>query len=109
VLSHWIVEYPRYSDCVTALLAGRIDAVTTNAVILAGYVARNPELLKLVGNPFTTERYGIGLRKGDPAGRSAVADAIRDMIDSGAWLDSLRRNLGPSGYPLPTPPTVTER
>lgn len=104
-----LVEYPRYPDCVTALLAGQVDAVTTDAVILAGYVTQNPELLRVVGTPFTEERYGIGLRKGDPAGQSALDSAIEDMISSGDWLRSLRQNIGPSGYPLPAPPAVTER
>jgi glutamate transport system substrate-binding protein len=104
-----LVEYPRYSDCVTALLAGQVDAVTTDAVILAGYVAQNPELLRVVGKPFSEERYGVGLRKGDTEGQAAVNDALRDMIASGAWLESLRRNIGPSGYPLPPPPKVTEQ
>jgi glutamate transport system substrate-binding protein len=104
-----LVEYPRYGDCVTALLAGEIDAVTTDGVILAGYVTQNPELLRLTDKPFSTERYGIGLRKGDPAGRSALDDALQRMIDSGAWLESARRNIGPSGYSLPEPPTVTPR
>lgn len=104
-----LVEYPRYPDCVTALLAGQVDAVTTDAVILAGYVTQNPELLKVVGKPFSTERYGVGLRKGDTAGQDAIDDAIQEMIDSGQWLDSLRTTIGPSGYPLPGPPTVSER
>ncbi|WP_410594519.1 glutamate ABC transporter substrate-binding protein [Amycolatopsis sp. lyj-23] len=104
-----LVEYPRYSDCVTALLAGQIDAVTTDAVILAGYVARDPELLKIVGKPFSKENYGIGLRKGDTQGVAAVDDAIRKMISSGEWLRSLNANIGPSGYPLPPPPEVTSK
>ncbi|TVT23939.1 glutamate ABC transporter substrate-binding protein [Amycolatopsis acidiphila] len=104
-----LVEYPRYPDCVTALLAGQVDAVTTDGVILAGYVTQNPELLKVVGKPFSTERYGIGLRKGDAEGLHALDDAIQQMVSSGKWLDSLRVNLGPSGYPLPAPPAVTER
>lgn len=104
-----LVEYPRYPDCVTALLAGQVDAVTTDGVILAGYVTQNPELLKVVGKPFSTERYGVGLRKGDTEGRHAIDDAIQQMINSGKWLDSLRTNIGPSGYPLPAPPAVTER
>ncbi|HVV11789.1 glutamate ABC transporter substrate-binding protein [Amycolatopsis sp.] len=104
-----LVEYPRYPDCVTALLAGQVDAVTTDGVILAGYVTENPELLKVVGKPFSTERYGIGLRQHDPDGQAALDRAIEKMISSGTWLDSLRRNIGPSGYPLPAPPTVTER
>lgn len=102
-----LVEYPRYPDCVTALLAGQVDAVTTDAVILAGYVAQNPELLRVVGKPFSTERYGIGLRKGDTEGQAALGTAIKKMISSGAWEDSLTRNIGPSGYKLPPPPEVT--
>ncbi|WAL64735.1 glutamate ABC transporter substrate-binding protein [Amycolatopsis cynarae] len=104
-----LVEYPRYPDCVTALLAGQVDAVTTDGVILAGYVTQNPELLKVVGKPFSQERYGVGLRRNDPEGRAAVAGAIQRMIDSGAWLTALKATIGPSGYPLPAPPTVTER
>ncbi|MDQ7805743.1 glutamate ABC transporter substrate-binding protein [Amycolatopsis sp. A133] len=104
-----LVEYPRYSDCVTALLAGQIDAVTTDAVILAGYVARDPELLKIVGKPFSKENYGIGLRKDDTQGVAAVDDAIRKMISSGEWLRSLNANIGPSGPQLPPPPEVTPK
>jgi glutamate transport system substrate-binding protein len=104
-----LVEYPRYSDCVTALLAGQIDAVTTDAVILAGYVARDPELLKIVGKPFSKESYGVGLRKDDTQGVAAVDDAIRKMISSGEWLRSLNANIGPSGYQLPPPPEVTAK
>ncbi|MEU3626324.1 ABC transporter substrate-binding protein [Amycolatopsis coloradensis] len=104
-----LVEYPRYQDCVTALLAQQVDAVTTDDVILAGYVAQNPELLRVVGKPFSAEKYGVGLRKGDDEGRAAVARAIQKMISSGDWLASLNRNIGPSGYRIPPPPQVTER
>jgi glutamate transport system substrate-binding protein len=104
-----LVEYPRYPDCVTALLAGQVDAVTTDAAILAGYVTENPPLLKVVGKPFSTERYGIGLRKGDTEGQRAINDAIRKMISGGAWLASLNTNIGPSGYRIPPAPQVTEQ
>ncbi|GAA3544825.1 glutamate ABC transporter substrate-binding protein [Amycolatopsis ultiminotia] len=104
-----LVEYPRYPDCVTALLAGQVDAVTTDAVILAGYVAQNPELLRVVGHTFSTERYGIGIRKGDLEGRQAVDDAIAKMVSGGDWLRSLQANIGPSNYPLPQPPEITEK
>jgi glutamate transport system substrate-binding protein len=103
-----LVEYPRYPDCVTALLAGQVDAVTTDAVVLAGYAAEHPELMKVVGKPFSLERYGVGLRKGDTDGVARINEAIRKMISSGAWLNSLTRNIGPSGYELPPPPKVTQ-
>ncbi|MFF0147343.1 amino acid ABC transporter substrate-binding protein (PAAT family) [Amycolatopsis sulphurea] len=104
-----LVEYPRYPDCVTALLAGQVDAVTTDAAILAGYAAQNPELLRVVGRTFSAERYGIGLRRGDLDGRQAVDEAIRQMISDGDWQRSLQANLGSSNYPLPQPPEITEK
>ena len=58
-------QYDTYSACVEALKNGAIDAVTTDEVILAGYAAQSPGLFKIVGEPFSEERYGIGLKKGD--------------------------------------------
>jgi glutamate transport system substrate-binding protein len=104
-----LVEYPRYPDCVTALLAGQVDAVTTDGAILAGYVAQNPELLRVVGKPFSSERYGIGLRMGDTEGQTAINNAIKKMISTGTWQASLNANIGPSGYQLPPPPEVNEK
>lgn len=104
-----LVEYPRYPECVTALLAGLVDAVTTDEAILAGYVVQNPELLKVVGKQFSKERYGIGLRKGDPEGRRAINDALEKMIDSGEWRRSIERHIGSSGYRIPAPPEISEQ
>ncbi|GAA3439535.1 glutamate ABC transporter substrate-binding protein [Kutzneria kofuensis] len=104
-----LVEYSRYSDCVTALLANLVDAVTTDDVILAGYAAQNPELLRVVGKPFTKDSYGIGLRKGDAGGREKVDAALQKMISTGAWRSALQANVGSSGYQMPSPPAITER
>lgn len=100
-------EYGKYSDCVTALLNGSVDAVTTDDVILAGYAtAAGPGKLKVVGKGFTDENYGIGLEKGDTVGTTAINAAIAKMIADGSWAKSLQTNVGPSGYTIPTPPTV---
>ncbi|GAB2969651.1 glutamate ABC transporter substrate-binding protein [Saccharothrix stipae] len=101
-----LVEYPNFSDCVTALLAEQVDAMTTDDVILAGYAAQNPELLRVVNRPFSKEEYGIGMRKGDPTSKSKVVAAVRKMIDSGEWRRSLEANVGASGYAIPEPPAV---
>lgn len=101
-----LVEYPNFSDCVTALLAEQVDAMTTDDVILAGYAAQNPELLRVVNKPFSKEEYGIGLRKGDPTSRAKVAAAVRKMIDTGEWRRSLETNVGASGYAIPDPPQL---
>ncbi|SDM70869.1 glutamate ABC transporter substrate-binding protein [Allokutzneria albata] len=104
-----LVEYFRYSECVNALLVRNVDAVTTDDVILAGYATQHPELLKLVGKPFSEERYGIGLRREDADGRARINAAIEKMISSGEWRKSIEKHLGPSGYPVPAAPAITER
>jgi len=102
-------EFATYSECVAALASGAIDALTTDDTILAGY-ASQPQYkgkLKVVGQPFSQERYGIGLKKGDTAQCQKVTDAIKKMIADGEWQKIVDKNLGAAGYkpPAGNPPT----
>lgn len=99
-------EFDTYSACVEALRNGAVDAVTTDDIILAGYAAQYPGELKVVGAPFTEERYGIGLAKGDDETRAKINDAIDAMIADGSWARAFNETVGASGYPIPAPPTV---
>ncbi|MFC9549424.1 glutamate ABC transporter substrate-binding protein [Rhodococcus sp. NPDC056960] len=99
-------EFDTYSACVEALRNGAVDAVTTDDIILAGYAAQYPGELKVVGQPFTEERYGIGLAKGDDETRAKINDAIEAMIADGSWARAFNETVGASGYPIPAPPTV---
>ena len=88
-------------------LLSSVDAVTTDDIILAGFAAANPGKLKVVGKPFSTEKYGVGLKKDDKAGRDAVNAAIEKAFTDGAWKAAFEKTVGPSGYPLPaTPPSL---
>ncbi|MFD3812905.1 glutamate ABC transporter substrate-binding protein [Rhodococcus sp. NPDC058639] len=99
-------EFDTYSACVEALRNGAVDAVTTDDIILAGYAAQSPGQFKVVGEPFTEERYGIGLALGDDESRTAINEAIEEMIASGAWETAFQETVGASGYPLPEAPSV---
>jgi len=99
-------QYDTYSACVEALKNGAIDAVTTDEVILAGYAAQSPGAFKIVGEPFSEERYGVGLKKGDTELCNQISDAIKKMEDEGAWKAAWDKNLGPAGIPAPTPPAL---
>jgi glutamate transport system substrate-binding protein len=101
-------EEPRYSDCVNALVAGDVDAVTTDDVILAGYASQEQYkgILRVVGKGFTDETYGVGVKKGDSELVSKVNAALEDYIRDGSWKRALDRNVGDSGYHLPSPPSV---
>ncbi len=98
-------QYDTYSACVEALKNGAIDAVTTDEVILAGYAAQSPGTFKIVGEPFSTENYGVGLKKDDKELCTKVTDAIKKMESDGAWKAAWEKNLGPAGLAAPTPPT----
>lgn len=93
-------NFATYSECVAALSSGAIDALTTDDTILAGYAAQEQYKgkLKVVGKPFSTEKYGIGLKKGDTALCNKITDAIKSMISDGSWQKAVETNLGPAGY-----------
>lgn len=102
-------EFGTYSECVAALASGSIDALTTDDTILAGYAAQDQYKgkLKVVGQPFSTEKYGIGIKKGDTALCQKITDAIKKMVSDGSWQKAVDANLGPAGYKPGTgnPPT----
>ena len=99
-------QYDTYSACVEALRNGAIDAVTTDEVILAGYAAKTPGEFKIVGKPFSEERYGIGLKKEDSELRAKINDALAKMEADGAWKAAFEKNLGPAGLATPEPPAI---
>jgi len=93
-------EFATYSECLPALANKGVDALTTDDTILAGFAAQ-PEYtgkFKVVGKPFSEEKYGIGLKKGDTATCEKVNAAITKMITDGSWQKALDANLGPAGY-----------
>jgi glutamate transport system substrate-binding protein len=100
-------EFPRFSDCVQALNNSEVDAVTTDDVILAGYAAQ-PQYrgkLKVVGEGFSDENYGVGIKKGRTALVDQVNAALRQYVADGSWAAALRITVAPSGYSIPSPPT----
>ncbi|MDX1890606.1 glutamate ABC transporter substrate-binding protein [Mycolicibacterium sp. 050158] len=99
-------QYDTYSACIEALKNGAIDAVTTDEVILAGYAAQSPGTFKIVGQPFSEENYGIGLKKGDTELQTKINDAITKMESDGSWKAAFEKNLGPAGIATPAPPAL---
>ncbi|GAA2373954.1 MULTISPECIES: glutamate ABC transporter substrate-binding protein [Gordonia] len=110
-------EYDSYSSCVEALRRDKVDALTTDETILAGYANRYPGEFKLVsmtypkdacvggklkkkGQPFSTERYGIGMAKNYPDSVAKVNEALEAMLaplpgsDQSVWSRDLRDALG---------------
>ena len=93
-------EFATYSECLPALSTKGVDALTTDDTILAGYAAQAEfkGKFKVVGQPFSEEKYGVGLKKGDVETCQKVTDAINKAIKDGAWQKAIDDNLGPAGY-----------
>jgi glutamate transport system substrate-binding protein len=92
-----VVEFEKYSQCVEQLLSKQVDAVTTDDAILKGYAAQQPDKLKVIGKPFSEEKYGIGLPKDDKALRDKVNDILAASVTDGTWKKIYDATLGKSG------------
>ncbi|MCD9145601.1 glutamate ABC transporter substrate-binding protein [Streptomyces albireticuli] len=95
-----------YQLCVQEVVNGTADALTTDDSILKGYAAQNKGALKVVGNPFSKEPYGVGLKKEDKALRNAVNDALEAHMKNGDWKKAYDATLGLSGVAASNPPAV---
>ncbi|MDT9687177.1 glutamate ABC transporter substrate-binding protein [Streptomyces sp. P9(2023)] len=92
-------EYGGYSECLTGLENGVIDALTTDDAILAGY-ASQPEFegkFKLAGFEMSNENYGIGVQEGSEL-KQQINDALEKMVADGAWDEAVKKNFGPAEY-----------
>jgi glutamate transport system substrate-binding protein len=96
-------QFDSYSKCVTALEGGKVDAVTTDDIILAGYASQDQYAgkFKVVGKPFSTEPYGIGLKKDDTAGCNKINDILKAAAADGSYKKAWDDTLGKSGKAAP--------
>lgn len=95
------VEFDIYSKCVESLKNGDVDAVTTDQAILLGFASQAPDELKVVGEPFTVEKYGIGLAKGDTALRTFLNETLTKGGET--WTKIYDATLGKSGTKVEQP------
>lgn len=89
-----LVTYGAYTDCLDPLRSGQVDAVTTDNVILAGYVDESPDDFMLVGDLFTEEPYGVGLALGDDEFRTFINDVIETAYEEGTWEEAWNDTAG---------------
>jgi glutamate transport system substrate-binding protein len=81
------------SACVQAMKDGRVEAVSTDDIQLAGFAAAD-NTLKLVGGQFTTELYGIGVKKGKTDLVQFIDGEIAKMLQDGRWEKIYGQYLG---------------
>lgn len=101
-----VTLFDTYGKCAEALKNKQVDAVTTDEAILLGLMSKNEGAFKVVGEQFSEEPYGIGLKKGDQAFRDFLNDLIEESYTNGKWKSALEKTVGKVQKDLPEPPAV---
>ena len=101
-----VLLFQEDAQCVAAVQQGRADAYVLDQGILISDASTNPAV-KVVGQPFTKEPYGIGLPLNDPSAKQFVDDWLQKIYADGSWAKLWKATVGTvvSGD-APTPPTL---
>lgn len=81
-------RYETFALAVKALINKDVDAVIIDSYAADGFIGLNPDKLKKVGEPFTSEALGIAIKQGDTALKQAFDAALAQIKTDGA-LDRL--------------------
>ena len=100
-----LVLFDVYDKCADALRTGQVDVVTTDNVILLGFVSESDGEFKLVGDQFTEEPYGIGITKGDVEFCEFINKTLQDNEEAynEAWASTAGEIEGTETPTLPEP------
>ncbi len=98
-----LVLFDVYDKCANALRTGQVQVVTTDNVILLGFVSKSDKAFKLVGEQFTKEPYGIGVKKGDVKFCEFINKTLKDneAAYTKAWADTAGKVEGAAAATLP--------
>lgn len=92
------------TDCLVALELGRVEAISSDDVILAGLAAQDPNV-KVVGPRFATLPYGIGISQAHLDFVRYVNALLEQLRQNGTWSTMysrwLQNQLGPASPPAP--------
>jgi polar amino acid transport system substrate-binding protein len=98
------VSVPDWTDCLVLLQQGQVAAISTDDTILQGLAAQDPNV-KLVGDKFTDEPYGIAVSKDANDLLRFVNGTLERIRSDGTWkaiytkeLKAAAPNPPPAGY-----------
>jgi glutamate transport system substrate-binding protein len=84
-----------YSQCLEPLRNKQVEAITTDNVILAGFVDKEPDAFKLASDEtFTKEPYGIGVKKEDTEFRNWINDQLEEFAKDGSYKEAWEATAG---------------
>ncbi|MGW1538897.1 glutamate ABC transporter substrate-binding protein [Streptomyces sp. NPDC002309] len=102
---------PNQLDCLVRLQLGEVDAVVTDGALAASQAAQDPTV-ELKGDRFTTEYYGVAMKKDADDLVRRVNRILADYRTDGGWNASYDKWLSPTlgrDSESATPPTPRYR
>src|SRR5918998_5742204 len=82
-----------YSECLELLQNGAVDAISTDDVILTGMIIQD-DTLEMVGDPLTTEPYGVGIKDGEKQLKDFVDGVLQSVEEDGRWEETYQEWVG---------------
>lgn len=101
-----IVTFGSDPECMQALKQERGDVYVQDEMLLVANAQKDPSV-QVVGQPFTTDPYGIGLKHGDEQFKKFVNDWLKKIQGDGLWQRTWKNSIGTVVQgEAPTPPQI---
>ena len=98
--------FPDDAQCLAALKTDRVDAYVIDQSILISN-ATTDKTLKVVGEPFSNDFYGIGVTRDDPQAKAFVNDWLQKIEADGSWAKLWKATVGTVvAGEAPAPPKI---
>lgn len=89
-----VVEVPELTDCLVEFQQGRVDAISTDDTILAGFAAQDPYADVLTEVRLGSEPYGLGFNENDVELVQFVNAVLDRAFEDGTWARLYEKWLG---------------
>jgi glutamate transport system substrate-binding protein len=101
-----IVTFGSDPECMQALKQDRGVAYVQDETLLIANAQKDPSV-QIIGSPFTSDPYGIGLKHGDDQFKKFVNDWLLKIQGDGLWQKTWKNSLGTVVQgEAPTPPQI---
>lgn len=88
-----IVTFGSDPECMQALKQDRGVAYVQDETLLIANAQKDPSI-QVIGNPFTQDPYGIGLKHGDDQFKTFVNDWLKKTQSAGVWQQAWKNSIG---------------
>ncbi|MFC5379822.1 glutamate ABC transporter substrate-binding protein [Aquipuribacter nitratireducens] len=86
--------FSTYQECVDSLDNNQVDVVTTDNVILLGFVSQSDGAYAIAGETFTEEPYGVGIEKGDVEFCEFINETLAAAEEAGTYVEAWNATAG---------------